>query len=92
MSVVGQDGERMWEQQVQRWDKLETIENEQEVHVEEAEQERRETAEAGRKNWEDQIMEDLCVSCTGVEYQEFCFGSIRFDYSLELRRELGAEM
>lgn len=37
-------------------------------------------------------MEDLCVSFAGVEYQEFCFGSIRFDYSLELRRELGAEM
>lgn len=50
MSVVGQDGERMWEQQVQRWDKLETIENEREVRVEEAEQERRETAEAGHKN------------------------------------------
>lgn len=61
ISVGGQDGERMWEQQVQRWDKLETIEDKQEVSLEEAEQERREMAEVGHKNWEDQIMEDLCV-------------------------------
>lgn len=27
-----------------------------------------------------------------VEDQEFCLGFIRFDYSLELRREFGAEM
>lgn len=40
----------MWEQQVQRWDKLETIEDKQEVSLEEAEQEKREMAEVGHKN------------------------------------------
>ena len=49
MSIWDGVRKRMWEQQVQRWDKLDSIRKQQDVSVEEAEQKRREIAEVGLK-------------------------------------------